>query len=186
MSVAFGLGSLLIAPPSVTDPRFRDSVLLITHHDRKGTMALCLNKATDYTVTDIAQQVEPTLYLNQPLFWGGPVHPTTVWMLHEAEWSCRNTMQIDHHWSMTSNTAMFHELAQGNYPQRFKMMFGYVGWAPGQLAREVEGTPPWSHEASWLVAQDPDPDWLYNTPEEDLWAAAAALSGNQAVAQWIP
>lgn len=179
-------GDLLIAPMNMLDPRFRSSVILITQHTGVVTMGLCLNKMGDYSLDDINKDIPYRLDGNYPLYWGGPVHEQTVWLLHDADWQARNTIEIDQHWAMTSNTDMFRRLSEGYWPDRFRLMYGYASWGPGQLARELEGTPPWSPRSSWLVLRDPDPEWLYETPEEDLWASAISLCGQQAVAQWIP
>jgi len=179
-------GDLLISPTLIPDSRFRKSVMMMTHSHQGHHYALCLNRPSEHLVTDILKDVAPGLQLDIPLYWGGPCSSSTIWMLHDAEWSTEHTFNIDQHWSMTSNVEMFQELAEGNRPDRFRVMFGFASWAPNQLARELEGEAPWSPKHSWLIAHKPDPDWLMDMPEEDLWAASIGLSGNQAVAQWIP
>lgn len=179
-------GDLLIAPTNMLDSRFRSSVILITQKTAANTIGLCLNKTGDYTLDDINKDIPYEVNANFPLFWGGPVHEQTVWMLHDSAWLARNTIEIDQHWSMTSSVDMFRRLSTNDWPKRFRMMYGYSSWAPGQLEAELAGSPPWKHSSSWLVLHNPDPEWLYETPETDLWASAASLSGHQAVASWIP
>lgn len=179
-------GDLLIAPTNMMDPRFRSTVILITQYTGLITMGLCLNKTGDYSLEDINRDIPYRVEGNYPLYWGGPVHEQTVWLLHDSDWAARNTINIDDHWSVTSNTDMFRKLSEGYWPQRFRLMYGYASWRPGQLEQELEGSPPYNNRSSWLVLHDPDPDWLYETPEEDLWASAVQLCGLQAVAQWMP
>jgi putative transcriptional regulator len=186
MTVQAEAGDLLIAPPGIVDERFANTVIMLTHDMARGTFALCVNKPTDYTLQDILDEVGVDINLNFPLYWGGPVSPGTVWMLHDSEWECgEHTEQINDEWSMTSNIAMFELMAQGDYPQHFRMMFGYCSWTRGQLQSEINGDPPWTKRHSWLVAQNPGPEWLFDEPIDGLWHTATALSASQAVDSWL-
>ena len=186
MTVRARAGDLLIAPPGMIDQRFQDSVVMLTHTMRRGRFALCLNKATDYTLQDIVDEVGLDISLNFPLYWGGPMSPGTVWMLHDSEWELGDhTEQINDEWSMTSNIKMFEAMAQGDYPQHFRMMFGYCSWAPGQLEAELDGLSSGGKKNSWLVASNPGPEWIYETEVDDLWTASTAICGAQAVASWL-
>ena len=42
-------GQLLIAGPSLWDPNFRRTVLLVGHHDEDGAVGVILNRASDTT-----------------------------------------------------------------------------------------------------------------------------------------
>lgn len=180
-------GDLLIAPPKMPDPRFRKTVLMMTHEHEVGTIALCVNKPTPHTLQDLVKELEIDIdiSLNFPLYWGGPVSHGTVWMLHSSEWRTEDTITISTDWAMTSNEEMFHCLADGDCPINFRMMFGYCSWAPGQLEAEMRGIPPWHHQSSWLVAKNPGPEWLLEQPEELLWERSTELCAHQAVASWI-
>jgi putative transcriptional regulator len=178
-------GDLLIAPPKMPDLRFRKTVLMMTHEHEVGTIALCVNRPSTHTLQDIAKDLDLEVNINFPLYWGGPVSHGTIWMLHTAEWQCEGTIDISDDWSMTSNEAMFHHLADGDCPREFRMMFGYCSWAPGQLEAEMRGIPPWTHQSSWLVAQNPGPEWLLEQPVELLWERSTELCGKQAVASWL-
>lgn len=179
-------GDLLIAPTNMPDSRFRKSVIMLTHDTANGSFGLCLNKPSEHLVTDIIQEIVPDMVLDVPLYWGGPVHPTTIWMLHDSDWETEYTIRVNDHWSITSNESMFHHMADHDYPKHFRIFFGYCNWAPMQLRKELDGVPPWNVNNSWLIARDPDKDWLMDLAEDELWASAASLSGTQAVAQWMP
>jgi putative transcriptional regulator len=177
--------SLLIAPPGIPDSRFRKAVLLLTHDHDGGSFALCVNRPTQHTLQDVLEETGIESSMNFPVYWGGPMSPGTVWMLHSSEWDTEHTITINDEWSMTSNISMFHHLADGDCPQHFRIMFGYCSWAQGQLQAELRGLPPWSQKHSWLVADNPGPEWLLEAPVEELWEDAAQLSGQQAVASWL-
>jgi len=176
---------LLIAPPHIPDPRFRKSVLLLTHDHRGGSFALCVNRPTEHTLQDIVDELGIDTALNFPLYWGGPVNANTVWMLHSTEWSCDHTVEINEEWSMTSNIEMFQDFANGNFPKHFRLMLGYCSWSKNQLQSELEGMAPWNHNNSWLIAENLGPEWLFEQPVELLWDNATTLSSHQAVSSWL-
>ena len=178
---------LLIAPPGAPDSRFKNTVLMLTHDHQAGAFALCVNRETHHTLQDLLEEADMKLDIgmNFPLYWGGPVSPNTIWMLHSSEWSIPETVEISAEWSMTSNIDMFSIMAQGDYPQFFRIMFGYCSWKPGQLHCELEGIAPWRKEHSWLVAHNMGPEWLFEQPVEDVWTTATTLSSHQAVDSWF-
>lgn len=181
-----GSTDLLIAPPAIPDPRFRKAVIMITHDHRSGTFAICLNKTTEYTLQDIADEVGiEDCSLNFPLYWGGPVSPGTIWMLHSTDWWTEHTVEVNSEWSMTSHVSMFQHLADGDIPREFRLMYGYCSWTSGQLEAEVNGLGPWKHNQTWLVAENPGIEWVFNCPVEELWSACTELSGQQAVSSWL-
>jgi putative transcriptional regulator len=176
---------LLIAPPHIPDPRFRKTVLMLTHDHRGGSFALCVNRPTEHSLQDIIGELGIDTNLNFPLYWGGPVNPTTVWMLHDSGWECEHTVPVNDEWSMTSNVEMFRDLAHGNYPKHFRLMLGYCSWSKNQLQSEIDGMPPWSHKNSWLIAKNLGPEWLFEQPVELLWENCTTLCSHQAVDQWL-
>jgi putative transcriptional regulator len=180
-------GDLLIAPPGIPDSRFKHAVLLLTHDHLGGSFALCVNRSTDHVLQEAIRDVEglEDADLRFPLYWGGPVSPGTIWMLHSSEWDSEHTVSINDEWSMTSHVSMFYALADGDFPNQFRLLVGYCSWAQGQLRAELRGLPPWSHNHSWLVAQDPGPEWVFETPIEQLWNDATELSSQQAVNSWL-
>ena len=167
------------------DLRFRKTVLMLTHEHEAGTIALCVNRPTAHSLKDLARDLDLEVNINFPLYWGGPVAHGTIWMLHTAEWQCNDSIAISDEWSMTSNEEMFHLLADGDCPRNFRVMFGYCSWAPGQLAAEMRGAAPWTHQSSWLTVNNPGPEWLLEQPTELLWERSTELCGKQAVASWL-
>ena len=177
-------GDLLIAPACMPDPRFHKSVLLLSHDNSEGSFALCLNRPLDRRVREILDD-RLMLNLNMPLYWGGPVNPQTIWMLHDSEWHCEHTISVNDHWSMTSHLSMFQSIANGDHPDYFRIFSGYAAWSVGQLEMEMEGRGPWRPESSWLIARNVSPDWALEQDETDLWSQAVELSAKQAVGQWM-
>lgn len=178
-------GDLLISPPNILDPRFNKTVLLLTNFGQGGAFGLCLNKPSDHTVNEIIEPLGLQLPQDIRLYWGGPVKTSTIWMLHDSNWVCQNTLRINEKWSITSHEQMFERLVERDVPDRFRLMFGHAAWGPQQLDMELEGIEPWDHNHSWLVLKDPDPDLLIETDYPMLWNLACDLCSHQAVAEWL-
>ncbi len=178
-------GDLLVSPPNLPDPRFDRTVIFLTYNNSRGSFGLCMNRRSEHTVNEILKPLDIVLDQDQPLYWGGPVNPTTVWMLHDSDWSIDNTVPIDEHWSLTSSTSMFDKIGSEGYPKRFRIFFGHSSWAPGQLNRELQGEEPWHHEHSWLTVKDPDSLWLINCDPENLWTTSCSICSQQAVEGWM-
>lgn len=178
---------LLIAPPSLPDSRFRDSVMMLTHHDNSGAHALVLNRSLNHTLDQVLEDSNCDLVQIPPLpvYWGGPINLNSIWMLHSTDWHCGNTVIIDNNWAMTSSHEMFHCLADHDCPSQFRLFVGYAGWAAGQLDRELAGQAPWSRVNAWLIADNIGPEWLFEQPVSDLWQNAVTLSSQQAVDSWL-
>lgn len=187
MSTEVRATDLLIAPPGIPDNRFRNSVLMLTHDHTQGSFALCVNRPAGYTLDQILDDSNLKIanVPQLPVYWGGPVSSNSLWMMHSSEWVCESTVMISSVWAMTSSEEMFHNIANGDTPNYFRIVMGYCSWAPGQLEMELNGRGNWRKEHSWLVAQNLGPEWLFDQDPEDLWAAATTLCSHQAVDSWL-
>lgn len=178
-------GKLLIAPPLMPDPRFSCAVMMLCHHSTTGSFALGINFLADFTLEDISQELELPQALHFPLYEGGPVNPGSVWMLHSSEWAIDNTLEVNEQWSVTSHDSMFHHLLDGDAPREFRFCHGFASWGPGQLQQELQGSYPYTAGSSWIIADDPGPDWLFNEPVEELWENATLKARSQTVDAWL-
>lgn len=178
-------GDLIIAPPSMTDPRFRKTVNMITFSQEDSCYGLCLNRHSRYNVQDIIGELGQNIADEIPLYWGGPVSPQTIWMLHDNDWSSEVSIRINKEWGMTSHISMFERLAERDYPDQFRIFYGFCSWSEGQLESEIQGYPPYSHEMSWLIWHQPHDRHLLEIDIEDFWSVATEQCGRQTVANWL-
>src|SRR3977135_1332942 len=78
-------GKLLIAGPSLLDPNFWRTVVLVIEHTDEGALGLVLNRPSETTVGEAVPQLEPLVASDQQLYIGGPVQPSAVIVLGEFE-----------------------------------------------------------------------------------------------------
>jgi putative transcriptional regulator len=167
-------GHLLIAMPSLLDPHFGGSVVLMADHSPKGAMGLVLNRPSDMTLSNLFGRIDLSLDANplesQPVMVGGPVQPDRGFVLHEpiGEWS--STLNISNGLlGLTSSRDILEATAKGKGPERLLVALGYSGWSAGQLDAELASN-------SWLTVPMHDTAWIFETqPEERLGAAFRIL-----------
>ncbi|HEV2075379.1 MAG TPA: YqgE/AlgH family protein, partial [Thermoleophilaceae bacterium] len=77
-------GQLLVAAPSLVDPNFRRTVVLIAEHDEEGALGLVLNRRLELAVADVVPELDP-LAPDGRVHAGGPVRPSGALILAEFE-----------------------------------------------------------------------------------------------------
>jgi len=142
---------LLVAKPGLTDPNFRETVVLASQAADGSTVGVILNRPTPRTH-------EKT---GAPLSSGGPVMREVLVALFRAE--------------RAPEAAAFHVLS-GVYltmhPQnidrllqtpaeRYRLFMGFAGWAPGQLESELA-------RDGWFVLPA-SAELLFRTDTSGMW-----------------
>ncbi len=169
-------GSLLIAMPSLADPNFwRSVVLLGVHSQDEGAFGLVINRALDLALSDVLEDMgdSPGQDLMPQVLGGGPVDQSHGFVLFETEGDGgrkdEQALGLGGRVAISGSAETLSDLAHGRRGGRFYLLLGYAGWAPGQLEREIE-------ENSWVVAPL-DPRILFDVPFEDRWTAALRSIG---------
>src|SRR3954467_13291384 len=68
-------GRLLVATPSLRDPNFERTVVLLVAHEEGGALGVVLNRATEVAVADVLSGWGPLASEPSVVFEGGPVQP---------------------------------------------------------------------------------------------------------------
>ncbi len=164
------VGQMLIAMPTLTDPNFwRTVVLLGVHSDEEGAFGLVINRPLEVTLPDVLKELgkDADLASFPAVLGGGPVENTHGFVLYEKGIGSDgdpHTLSIGSRLSVSGSTETLADLVQGKIAGRFCLLLGYAGWAPGQLEREIE-------ENSWLVAPLSE-TIIFEVPAEERWTAA--------------
>jgi putative transcriptional regulator len=139
-------GKLLIAMPSLTEPIFSTSVIVLCAHSAEGAMGIIVNRPlAGMSFLDLADQIdlskitpEEAEKLSQtPVHMGGPVEQQRGFVLHSPDFEGEHTLQINAGASVTSTLDILQKLADGKGPGDFLLALGYAGWSPGQLENEI-------------------------------------------------
>ena len=164
---------LLIALPALDDPNFARSVALICQHDEDGAMGVVVNRASDYTLGEVLQQMQLETgneeLRNRIVLSGGPVHPERGFVLHDGGGEWESTLEIGDGLYLTTSRDVLEAMAAGTGPRHAVVALGCAGWGAGQLEYELG-------ENSWLTAPA-DAELLFALPLEQRWQAAGGRIG---------
>ncbi len=77
-------GKLLVATPSLVDPNFARTVVLICEHNAEGALGVVLNRPMEHaTIGEHLPAWAPFVSTPPVIFQGGPVEPATALALGE-------------------------------------------------------------------------------------------------------
>ncbi|MEZ4403187.1 MAG: YqgE/AlgH family protein [Kofleriaceae bacterium] len=164
---------LLVAMPQLDDPNFARAVVLMIEHDDDGSFGLVINQPSPIRTRDLLDSLDMAWGGDDDarVWSGGPVSPGTGWVLHEpvaALGRGPGTAAIAPGVVLSTSNDRLRLLASAP-PTRMRLLLGYSGWGPGQLASEMA-------EGSWLHA-DLDPRIVFDLEPDAMWTAAVASLG---------
>jgi putative transcriptional regulator len=97
---------------------------------------------------------------------GGPVEPSVGLVIHSADYKRKATIDIDGRVAMTASREVLRDIARGRGPNKILVAFGYAGWGPGQLEREIA-------DGGWFTAPE-EPSLVFDAARDVLWREAMA------------
>ncbi len=166
----FLTGQLLIAMPSMADPRFQQSVIYVCAHTPDGAMGLVLNRPiVKPTFDDLLKQlnVEPVPPAREiKLYAGGPVENARGFVLHTSDWTGEGSLRVTGDTALTASLDVLKVIAEGGGPRECVLALGYAGWGPGQLDQEIQ-------QNSWLSVSA-DETLLFDKEHDTKWRRAFA------------
>ena len=167
-------GKLLIATPSMSDPRFSHSVVFLCAHSEDGAMGLIVNKFLGFMkLSDILAGKEDVKSVDSqrlPVHFGGPVERGRGFVLHSSDYhSDEASLKVTEAFSMTATLDVLEEINQDSGPEFAILALCYAGWGPGQLETEIK-------ENSWLIA-DPVAHLIFVEEDEHKWTEALKQIG---------
>ena len=149
-------GSLLLAAPSLRDPNFFHTVLLLAaHNSQDGAFGYILNRPLEKNVSDLLDDPGLGPLAKLPVYLGGPVG-TDKLSFAALEWNQRKR-EIKFHTHLSTEQAL-KELEKGRIVRGF---VGYSGWSEGQLENELE-------QNSWITCPPQKQVLTFAEPGE-LW-----------------
>jgi putative transcriptional regulator len=160
-------GQLLIAGPTLLDPNFLRTVVLIVEHDDDGAMGLVLNRPSPIPAEQAIPELTDALEPEERLWVGGPVQTTSVVVLADFAGSALRSMVVQGDLGIVLPDTDLEEV--GTTVRRARAFLGYAGWGPGQLDAELG-------RDDWIVA-DFDPADAFTEDADRLWARVLSRKG---------
>ena len=158
-------GQLLIAGPTLADPNFFRTVILIIEHSAERALGLVLNRRSETTVGEVASELDPLVETEDALWVGGPVAPSALIVLAEFENTADAALIAFADIGVPATDA-------GDGPpavRRGRAFVGHAGWGPGQLDAELE-------RGDWMLEPAVREDAFTSEPD-DLWSSVLIRKG---------
>src|SRR5216684_2835041 len=164
------VGELLIAAPTMSDPRFAHTVILMVRHDQAGAFGIVINRPVGErsiaTLLEAAGDIHPDVEGSVRVFAGGPVQPELGFVVHSADYHRGETVDVDGRVAMTANREILRDIGHNQGPAKSLFALGYAGWGPGQLEGELA-----RHD--WFTTPE-EPRLVFDDDRVNLWEEAMA------------
>jgi len=162
-------GTFLIAAPSLYDPNFRQTVVLLCEHNDKGSMGLVINRPTELVLTEALRQLAlPDR--DDVIYRGGPVQPDHILILIRSDQSPSSSHHVFGAVYLGADVPTLQVLAARNTGDdappapadtAFRGYAGYAGWGAGQLDAELATD-------SWIT-MPADSKWIFDADPRTVW-----------------
>lgn len=173
---------LLIAAPTLNDPNFDHSVVLLAMHSDEGALGFVINRASPVSVGQLLAHAGYGADLagkGGSLLVGGPVQPSaawTVWVDESGTPAGEGVLELGERLRAASSREVFDDLARelaAGDPRPRLVLHGYSGWGPRQLDAELA--------AGVWVPVSLDEDLVFERDLEAKWQRAYERSGLSAI-----
>ena len=162
--LSVGKGVLLVASPTLDDPNFHQSVVLIVEHGPEGTLGLILNRSTNVLLSELLPSLTVLKGTTYRLFAGGPVESTRLlflFRLKEPPSNARSVFDGVYFGFGSTLKVLERVITQGNPTETFRAFAGFASWAPGQLGHEML-------QEAWAILP-PDSIGIFDKDPSTLW-----------------
>jgi putative transcriptional regulator len=164
-------GSLLIAAPTMADPNFARTIVLLLDAGESGALGVVLNRPTDLEVVDVLEPWADLVAGPGVLFQGGPVETDAAIAVA--------TVTADDEpvgWRRVFGSTGLVDLDApvellSDAVSALRIFAGYAGWGVGQLEAEIE-------EGAWYVVPAEPQDPFLLDPGR-LWSHVLRRQGGQ-------
>jgi putative transcriptional regulator len=156
------LGFFLVASEDIQDPRFKETVILVTPHYRAEVVGVVVNKPSEIAVSTLFPQSKLKDEHSRQLYFGGPVSGQSLLYLIRSKKQPKASLRIFDDVFLSADSKVLEQVLR--HPKPFtglRIFSGYAGWKPGQLEAEVE-------KGYWLL-READTEILFNTEPGLIW-----------------
>ncbi len=170
--VSLQRGVFLVAKRHIKDPRFKQTVILITGHDSWGSIGLVVNRPSEVPVAKLLPEWAELVDADAHVYYGGPVEIDLVRFLIKSSRPLDIGNRVLEDVYMVASKPMFETFIRNHNSNKVMHTYiGYAGWAVGQLEHEVD-------RGDWYIVKG-DAKMLFDSDPETLWKQfIRSLSGS--------
>jgi putative transcriptional regulator len=142
-------------------------VVLICEHNKEGSFGLVLNNVSKNTISDVVDDI----YVEFPLFIGGPVEQNTLHFVHRLGHLIEDSIDLGNgiFWSGDFESIKSLLSIGTIKSEDIRFFIGYSGWGAGQLGNELA-------QNTWFVS-DINSDVLFEEYTNQFWRTVLKRMG---------
>jgi putative transcriptional regulator len=159
-AAAQSAGVMLVAKPSIADPNFARTVIVVAQLPDGAALGVIVNRPLRQSLAELLPNQPSLSRFTEPMRFGGPVETEGLFALYVAPSPVGDSFSVGSGLQLALLPPDVEKLINAP-PARVRFFAGYAGWAPGQLAREIE-------RGDWWVL-DADPDVALREDTRGLW-----------------
>jgi putative transcriptional regulator len=166
----------LVASPSLLEPNFHRTVVLLVDHRPEGSLGFVVNRPASVMlsgmIVKLGFQEGKTVAADAPVLVGGPVAPDTGWIIFDQrgfDEAAEGAVRVSEGLAVSASRALLETVIQGNGPDRLLLALGYAGWGAGQLDSEIA-------RGAWIPT-DLDEGVVFDVPFEERWSHTLKSAG---------
>jgi putative transcriptional regulator len=128
---------LLVAKPTLVDPNFRETVVLVTQARDFSTVGVILNRPTQQKLSELMPGAPGAERYAEPVYFGGPVmRQVVVAVFRSPEPPKAAAFHALKDVYLSMHPLNVEPLLAGA-PEHYRLYAGFSGWAPRQLESEL-------------------------------------------------
>ena len=126
----------LVARGGLTDPNFRNAVVLVTHEQSEPT-GVIINVPTNMPLGEVYPDIERLSTAPDKLFFGGPVHPNVLTFIVRAATPPEGAIEVLEGVYLSSSREVLRKWLSERGTDNLRVYSGYAAWDTEQLAAEI-------------------------------------------------
>ncbi len=155
-------GKFLVASRTLSDPRFRETVVLLISYGAEGAAGLIINRPTKLPLAGILPSMPGLKKTADIIYYGGPVENDRILMLIRSGEEPEESALVFGNVYVSSSRNTLERIAGAHRPKEpFRVYSGYAGWLPGQLDREVA-------RGDWYIVRA-DARSIFDRESSEIW-----------------
>jgi putative transcriptional regulator len=170
----------IVAAPSLLDPNFRRTVVLMVEHRPEGSFGFVINRPAEASMRAMLERIglaTGSAKLDEAaVLVGGPVAPHTGWVVFEPEQASgpsgepgSEIVRVSDRLAVSASRDLLERLVAERGSGRLLLVLGHAGWGPGQLDSEIA-------QGAWIPV-DFDDRIVFETPFDERWAGTLRILG---------
>ncbi|HUQ76565.1 MAG TPA: YqgE/AlgH family protein [Burkholderiales bacterium] len=165
---------VLVAKPGLTDPNFKETVVLVTRSPDGASVGVILNRPTRQRLAELAPGFAGAEGFPERLYAGGPVMQQVVVALFFSETAPKDAafhVLPDIYLTLHPRNI---EALLAEPRERARLYAGFSGWAPNQLEAEIEA-------GGWFALRATE-SLLFRKETSNMWRELIERAGGSRAA----